>query len=318
MLETLRHEAFYACGTYIDEQEGIYAGWCARRDSFADGMPLVNERKDVALLFAGEVFAEPDSAAQLRQRGHELGARPASYLVHKYEDEGARFFAGLNGRFHGLLVDRANGAVPLQRPLRPATALLPPVQDRVLLRGGGEVHPGGSTGAAPRERAVARRARGGGMRARQPDAVRRHLRHAGCGAVVVPIRAVDASGVLLLAVRVGGPAGSGRRVVLPVAATDLRAEPGEVLRGAAAGRHLADRRPRHAHDPGLAQAGAEVAAVLHLRRPLPRFPRRRRRARGRPGVRSGPFGHRRRPRRFSRTSRVAPSGPSISPTAAPI
>lgn len=111
MLETLRHEAFYACGTYIDEQEGIYAGWCARRDSFADGMPLVNERKDVALLFAGEVFAEPDSAAQLRRRGHELGARPASYLVHKYEDEGERFFAGLNGRFHGLLVDRANGAV---------------------------------------------------------------------------------------------------------------------------------------------------------------------------------------------------------------
>src|SRR3954462_4836697 len=105
MLATLRHERFYESGTHLDEQAGIYAGWCARRGSFSDGMPLQNERRDVTLLFAGEEFSAPDTEAALQRRGHALGSQPASYLVHRYEEDGDRFFAGLNGRFHGLLID---------------------------------------------------------------------------------------------------------------------------------------------------------------------------------------------------------------------
>ena len=48
-LESLRHERFYVTGTWIEETLGIYVGWVARKGSFADGMPVRNERGDVVL-----------------------------------------------------------------------------------------------------------------------------------------------------------------------------------------------------------------------------------------------------------------------------
>ncbi len=59
MLDTLRHEAFYESGKWIDEAQGIYVGWVARRGSFVDGMPLKNESGEVNLFFSGEEFPEP-------------------------------------------------------------------------------------------------------------------------------------------------------------------------------------------------------------------------------------------------------------------
>lgn len=110
MLDTLRHEPFYITGTWIDESLGVYVGWSARKGSFADGMPLSNETGDVVLVFAGEEFPEPGTAARLRAGGHEIGSAEASYLVHLYEED-PNFPAALNGFFHGLLIDRARGTV---------------------------------------------------------------------------------------------------------------------------------------------------------------------------------------------------------------
>ncbi len=112
MLDTMRHESFYVTGTWIDESLGVYVGWSVQKGSFADGMPLLNEKGDLVLVFAGEDFPEPGTAARLRAHGHALGAAEASYLVHLYEED-SRFPAGLNGMFHGLLVDRAQGKVML-------------------------------------------------------------------------------------------------------------------------------------------------------------------------------------------------------------
>jgi asparagine synthase (glutamine-hydrolysing) len=112
MLDTLRHEQFYVTGTWVDESLGVYVGWSARKGSFADGMPLSNETGDVVLVFAGEDFPEPGTTARLRARGHELESAEASYLVHLYEDD-PNFPTGLNGFFHGLLVDRRLGTVTL-------------------------------------------------------------------------------------------------------------------------------------------------------------------------------------------------------------
>lgn len=112
MLGTLRHEPFYVTGTWIDESLGVYVGWSARKGSFADGMRLSNETGDVVLVFAGEEFPEPGTAARLTAHGHALGPAEASYLVHLYEEDPS-FPAGLNGLFHGLIVDRARGTVTL-------------------------------------------------------------------------------------------------------------------------------------------------------------------------------------------------------------
>jgi asparagine synthase (glutamine-hydrolysing) len=105
MVETLRHESFYATGTRTDAGLGVYVGWVAQKGSFSDGMPLCNERGDVCLTFSGEDFPEPGTVAGLRARGHAVDVEGPSYLVHLSEEDAA-FPAGLNGRFHGLLTDR--------------------------------------------------------------------------------------------------------------------------------------------------------------------------------------------------------------------
>ncbi|HVT93846.1 MAG TPA: hypothetical protein VHD76_13455 [Bryobacteraceae bacterium] len=105
MMDTVRHESFYVESTLADEALGVYIGWTAREGSFGEGMPLRNEKGDVALIFSGEEFPESGTNQRLRAQGHVLDKTAASYLVHLYEDDPS-FPAGLNGRFHGLTIDR--------------------------------------------------------------------------------------------------------------------------------------------------------------------------------------------------------------------
>jgi asparagine synthase (glutamine-hydrolysing) len=48
----------------------------------------------------------------LQQRGHDVSPHSAAYLIHRYEEE-HDFPRGLNGRFHGLAIDRARGTAML-------------------------------------------------------------------------------------------------------------------------------------------------------------------------------------------------------------
>lgn len=112
MVETIRHEACYETGTLIDESLGVYAGWAVRKDAFSDGMPLYNERGDVALVFSGEEFPEPETVRRLKEHGHRLEMEGPSYLVHLYEED-PDFPACLNGRFHGVLADRTRAMATL-------------------------------------------------------------------------------------------------------------------------------------------------------------------------------------------------------------
>lgn len=112
MVESLCHESFYVSGTWADEDLGVYVGWVAQRGSFCDQMPLRNERGDVNLIFSGEEFAEPGAARRLKKQGHALETAGPSYLVHLYEEDPA-FLVGLNGRFQGILTDRARGTTTL-------------------------------------------------------------------------------------------------------------------------------------------------------------------------------------------------------------
>jgi asparagine synthase (glutamine-hydrolysing) len=107
MVETLRHESFYTTGTWLDESLGLYVGWAMPEHSFADALPIFNEANDVVLFFAGEEFPEPGTASRLRESGHVVNTTGPSYLVHLYEDD-PNFPSSLNGRFHGLIVDRRN------------------------------------------------------------------------------------------------------------------------------------------------------------------------------------------------------------------
>jgi asparagine synthase (glutamine-hydrolysing) len=107
MVDALRHEDFYVTGTCVDDGLGAYVGWIARKDSFSDGMPLQNKRRGIGLVLSGEEFPSPEAIQGLNERGHG-----PSYLVQLYEED-PKFPAGLNGRFHGLLIDRNCGTAML-------------------------------------------------------------------------------------------------------------------------------------------------------------------------------------------------------------
>jgi asparagine synthase (glutamine-hydrolysing) len=108
MVESIRHQDFYEKGTWIDESLGVYVGWVARKNSFADKMPVCNGRGDVVLMFSGEDFPDPASVRAV----HVRGEGSASYLVHIYEND-PTFPLPLNGMFHGLLIDRLRGTAML-------------------------------------------------------------------------------------------------------------------------------------------------------------------------------------------------------------
>ena len=69
MEQTLLHEPFYASGTWIDESLGVFVGWSAQKGSFADEMPLLNEKGDLVLVFAGENFPEPGTERDWQRVG---------------------------------------------------------------------------------------------------------------------------------------------------------------------------------------------------------------------------------------------------------
>jgi asparagine synthase (glutamine-hydrolysing) len=105
MAKCLIHESFYTDGTYINEKLGVWLGWANHQGSFADCLPIWNEKKDICLLFSGEDFADRGDIDGLRMRGHEFASDDASYLVHLYEEMGYEFLEKLNGWFSGVLLD---------------------------------------------------------------------------------------------------------------------------------------------------------------------------------------------------------------------
>src|SRR5438552_3081883 len=112
MVGVLCHEDFYVTGIWVEESLGVYVGWVARENSFSDGMPFFNEHGDILLTFSGEEFPEPGTKERLKKGGHEFDTTGASYITHLYEDD-VSFPAGLNGRFHGLLMDRGRKSAML-------------------------------------------------------------------------------------------------------------------------------------------------------------------------------------------------------------
>jgi asparagine synthase (glutamine-hydrolysing) len=112
MLKVLRHESFYVTGMWVDESLGLYVGWVAKRNSFSDGNPLGNEQGDIILAFSGEEYPDPVTVRNLRERGHKFDTEGPSYLVHLYEEDPS-FPKCLNGRFQGLISDKARGITKL-------------------------------------------------------------------------------------------------------------------------------------------------------------------------------------------------------------
>jgi asparagine synthase (glutamine-hydrolysing) len=111
MLESMQHEEFYSSGTYCVPESGIYAGWIAHNGSIAASRIVFNEERDMALIFSGECFVDPEVRTSLRQKGHRIQNSDADCLVHLYEEYDEQFVEKLNGLFSGLLIDKREGKV---------------------------------------------------------------------------------------------------------------------------------------------------------------------------------------------------------------
>jgi asparagine synthase (glutamine-hydrolysing) len=109
MVNAMMHDRWYRDGKYAKNQLGLWLGWVCIQGSFADCLPVWNERKDIGLVFAGEEFSEETEGP--RGGRHQYKPGTAGYLVGFYEEYGTRFLKKLNGWFSGVLMDLREGTI---------------------------------------------------------------------------------------------------------------------------------------------------------------------------------------------------------------
>ena len=73
--------------------------------------PFATDERMSPNLLRRRVWRSSDRAPA-PERGHSIGSNESGYLVQLYEED-SNFIQNLNGMFHGLIVDRARGAVTL-------------------------------------------------------------------------------------------------------------------------------------------------------------------------------------------------------------
>src|SRR4030095_11612366 len=79
MLNCMMHEPTYSSGTFQNEDIGIYTGWVCHEQSFSDCMPVLNEKKDIALIFFGENYADLAITDELKKKNHLFNRTNANY-----------------------------------------------------------------------------------------------------------------------------------------------------------------------------------------------------------------------------------------------
>ena len=110
MLNAIRYEAFYSCGTWDAESLNVYCGWTALPGSFSDGMPLRDLTGGTHIVFSGEDYSRNGDGKQACTR---CAISPESaYLLRRYENN-PEFEQTLNGMFHGVVADSKRGTVKL-------------------------------------------------------------------------------------------------------------------------------------------------------------------------------------------------------------
>jgi asparagine synthase (glutamine-hydrolysing) len=98
MMDAMHHEPFYVSGVHFEDTLNLRLGWVLHANSYCDGMPVFNQRRDIAMVFHGENFPQNSSS----RRG---GFRTVQDLLTRYEETGRSFLLELNGWFSGVIVD---------------------------------------------------------------------------------------------------------------------------------------------------------------------------------------------------------------------
>lgn len=105
MCKSANMEQFYNSGKFVHVDMGVYIGWTCHKGSFADCLPIINEKEDKFLIYFGENFNDQEDMDELKRHNHKYDKNNASYLIHMYEEWEDKFLVKLNGWFHGILID---------------------------------------------------------------------------------------------------------------------------------------------------------------------------------------------------------------------
>jgi asparagine synthase (glutamine-hydrolysing) len=112
MVGAMVHSNRVLQGQLNDETCGLCVGWVAHERSFADGMPLVSDDRNIVIVFSGESFEDDAQLARFDGRSSRHRAK-AAYLLGMYAEFGDRFYEQLNGWFAGVVIDRRAESVTL-------------------------------------------------------------------------------------------------------------------------------------------------------------------------------------------------------------
>lgn len=99
----MMHEPFYESGSYLCETLHAGFAWVCHKESFADGQPFWNEKKNICLFFAGECFGLEQLMAE--HQPNRSFCDTAESLIYLYEQLGLSVVEKLNGTFSGAIAD---------------------------------------------------------------------------------------------------------------------------------------------------------------------------------------------------------------------
>ncbi|MEJ2037959.1 MAG: asparagine synthase (glutamine-hydrolyzing) [Desulfosarcinaceae bacterium] len=100
MLRSMHHRGPDATGLYHSDLAGLGHARLSIIDLAGGHQPMHNEKRDVWIVFNGEIFNYPELTRDLVKRGHRFYTQSdTEVIVHLYEEYGSGLFQHLNGQF---------------------------------------------------------------------------------------------------------------------------------------------------------------------------------------------------------------------------
>jgi len=116
MVDRLVHRGPDGEGYHVEERIALGMRRLAIVDLPGGAQPLYNERRDVAVVFNGEIYNHLELRRWLEHRGHEIrSATDGAVLPHLYEELGPAFVERLNGIFAIAVWDAGREALHMVR-----------------------------------------------------------------------------------------------------------------------------------------------------------------------------------------------------------
>lgn len=112
MADKIIHRGPDSDGYYVDENVALGFRRLAIIDLEGGSQPLYNEKKDIVLVFNGEIYNYQEIKKDLLEKKHKFRTNTDSeVIVHGYEEYGCEIFGKLRGMFAILIYDKRKNVV---------------------------------------------------------------------------------------------------------------------------------------------------------------------------------------------------------------